>query len=119
MFCPQHRSVPSCSRAHVCHPPADTPTAPLIPLTTAGDDEFTNVPVPSCPESFNPQHRIVPSASSAHVWNAPVVTDIAFVIPLTLTGVVDVSVITDGFPNCWYSFRPQHCSVPFGNPAHV
>src|SRR5262245_55934360 len=69
---PQHQSVPSVLRAHVCPGPADT-SATLAPsaVTWTGDTLFTVVPSPSCPAPLLPQHQRVPSVLRAHVWLSP------------------------------------------------
>ena len=87
MFAPQHQTVPSLRRAHVCAPPATIASTSVSPATGTGMLLESVLPLPSWPLSFAPQQLTVAWSSIAQVWRAPAATARACGSALTTRGV--------------------------------
>jgi hypothetical protein len=119
---PQHHSVPSLFRAHVCAQPATIPVL-FVPaaLTSTGDGFGAGavVPSPSWPESLRPQHHSVPSPLRAQVYDSPVATSTTLLPRIVIcTG---ESLGGDGAPSpSWLeALCPQHQRLPSSFRAQV
>src|SRR5688572_3462238 len=67
-FFPQHRSVESVSRAHVCDHPEAIAVAPFaVGQTGLGELNCQPQPSPFCPSAPRPQHLMLPPLSSEQV----------------------------------------------------
>src|SRR5205814_321002 len=108
---PQHATVPSRRRAHVCSSPTATCTASPAPSTFVGGAVALVEPVPHSPCSFFPQHVIEPSLCTAHAW----------LVPPALTCTTSVTLGSSygvlrgarpGAPRTSLSSSPQHPTEP-------
>src|ERR1700689_5346733 len=97
--------------ATVCTPPAETPTAPVSPLTATGLSlKPPLVPSPRIPSSFAPQSMAVPLASSATPCCSPAEMAITSRKPLTATGSSNLLAVAP-LPSCPRASAPQAMTV--------
>ena len=80
------------------------------PSTVTGDDRYSVVPSPSCPEWLYPQQATRPSSTTAHACPSPKARKVAPVTPCTVAGVTRF----EASPS-----RPQHWTPPPVRIAHV